>query len=73
MLSSIRARIVASCVALVALSLVINTTLNYVVADRYNEESIDRNLIDLLAAHQAGIDEWLASKTARGFGRGCRA
>ncbi|WP_306715615.1 methyl-accepting chemotaxis protein [Burkholderia dolosa] len=63
MLSSIRARIVASCVALVALSLVINTTLNYVVADRYNEESINRNLIDLLAAHQAGIDEWLASKT----------
>jgi methyl-accepting chemotaxis protein len=38
MLTSIRARILASCTALVALALVINTSLNYLVANRYNDD-----------------------------------
>jgi methyl-accepting chemotaxis protein len=63
MLISIRARILASCTALVALALVINTSLNYLVANRYNDDSINANLIAVLAGHGAGVSDWVASKT----------
>ena len=63
MLTSIRARIIASCITLVALALVINTALNYFVANSYNEDSINQNLVAVLAGHGASVDEWLTSKT----------
>jgi methyl-accepting chemotaxis protein len=63
MLNSIRARIIASCVALVALALVINTALNYLVASHYNEAAINQNLAAVLAGHGGSVDEWLMSKT----------
>jgi methyl-accepting chemotaxis protein len=63
MLTSIRARILASCIALVALALIINTGLNYYVANRYNNEAINDNLIAVLAGHEAGVSDWVASKT----------
>lgn len=63
MLTSIRARILASCIALVALALVVNTGLNYFVANSYNDDAVNDNLIAVLAGHAAGIDEWVESKT----------
>jgi methyl-accepting chemotaxis protein len=63
MLTSIRARILASCIALVALALIVNTGLNYYVANRYNNEAINNNLIAVLAGHEAGVSDWVASKT----------
>ena len=63
MLNSIRSRILISCIALVAFALVINTALNYFVASRYNDDSINANLIAVLAGHEAAVEEWLTSKT----------
>ncbi len=62
MLNSIRARIIVSCIALVALALVINTSLNYFVANSYNNDAINDNLVAVLAGHEAGVDDWVASK-----------
>ncbi|WP_225970539.1 methyl-accepting chemotaxis protein [Burkholderia pseudomallei] len=63
MLSSIRSRILVACLAIVIGSLVINTALNYFVANRYNRESISQNLSAVLTGHEAGIADWVASKT----------
>lgn len=44
MLDSIRSRILAACVVIVAGSLAINTYFNYSVANKYNSSAIDNTL-----------------------------
>ncbi|QCP52546.1 HAMP domain-containing protein [Trinickia violacea] len=62
MLSSIRARVVCACVALVVLSVVSSTATNYFIAKASNEEEIDRNLSSDVDNHAVVIGEWVASK-----------
>ncbi|WP_233828905.1 methyl-accepting chemotaxis protein [Paraburkholderia sp. ZP32-5] len=60
MFSSIRARIVALCVAIVVVALAINAVLNYVVASRYSADSIESSLAAVEDGHVAGINQWVA-------------
>ncbi|WP_250475155.1 methyl-accepting chemotaxis protein [Caballeronia sp. GAFFF1] len=63
MFSSIRGRVLAASVAIVVGGLVVNTGVNYGVAHRYNSESIENSLSAVLTGHEAGIEEWVTSKT----------
>ena len=64
MFASIRARVLAACLAIVVGSLVVNAALNFFVVDSHESDSINNNLIALANGHDAGIGEWVASKTA---------
>ncbi len=63
MLASIRSRILAACLAVVAVALTVNTSLNYSVANGYNRDAINHNLDAVLTGHETGIEDWVASKT----------
>ncbi len=63
MFSSIRARILAACVAIVAFALIASTLINYFVAKSYNDDAIDRNLTSVANGHVVGIGDWVASKS----------
>jgi len=63
MFSSIRSRVLAACVAIVIASLLVNAALNYFVVNSDVNDSINSNLIALANGHNAGIGEWVASKT----------
>jgi methyl-accepting chemotaxis protein len=63
MFSSIRFRILVAEVAIVSVALIINTMLNYLVARQYNSDAINQSLADVLTGHEAGIEDWVASKT----------
>ena len=63
MLDSIRSRILAACIIIVAGSLAINTYFNYSVANKYNNSAIDNTLTAVTASHGVGIADWVASKT----------
>ena len=63
MFSSIRARIVALCVAIVIVALAANTGLNYFVANGYNTASIDDSLTAVESGHVAGINQWVATNS----------
>lgn len=63
MLASIRSRILAACLAVVAVALTVNTSLNYSVANAYNRDAINQNLNAVLTGHETGIEDWVASKT----------
>jgi methyl-accepting chemotaxis protein len=63
MFSSIRARIIALCVAIVVVALAANAALNYVVASGYNADSIESNLTSVENGHVAGIDQWVAANS----------
>ena len=60
MFTSIRARIVALCVAIVVVALAANAVLNYVVADSYNADAIDSSLTAVESGHADGIGDWVA-------------
>ncbi|WP_175756244.1 methyl-accepting chemotaxis protein [Burkholderia ambifaria] len=62
MLSSIRARIMATCVAIVVTALAVTGGLVYDVVKRHNDETIDRNLQSVLAGHALALDEWVAGR-----------
>jgi len=62
MLSSIRARVVCACVALVVFSVISSTATNYVIAKASNEREIDRNLSSDVDNRAFVIGEWVASK-----------
>ncbi|MGR3909965.1 methyl-accepting chemotaxis protein [Burkholderia sp. SR8] len=62
MLSSIRARILATCVAIVVTALAVTGGLVYYVVKQHNDETIDQNLKSVLAGHAIAIDEWIASR-----------
>src|SRR5215469_14781131 len=64
MFASIRARVLAACVAIVVFSLVVNAALNYFVVSSYGNDSINNTLAALANGHDAGIADWVASKTA---------
>ncbi|WP_227729342.1 methyl-accepting chemotaxis protein [Yersinia proxima] len=63
MLDSIRSRILAACIIIVAGSLAINTYFNYSVANKYNSSAIDNTLKAVTASHGVGIADWVAMKT----------
>ncbi|MFM0091984.1 methyl-accepting chemotaxis protein [Paraburkholderia sediminicola] len=58
MFSSIRARVVAMCVIVVAAALSLNTILNYGVADAYNNRSIAESMKALEDSHTTAISDW---------------
>ena len=63
MLSSIRARILAACVAIVVFALVATTLINYFIARSYNDDAIDRNLTSVASGHVVGIADWVATRS----------
>ncbi|KAK43536.1 MULTISPECIES: methyl-accepting chemotaxis protein [Burkholderiaceae] len=63
MFSSIRNRILAASVSIVVGALSVNTGVNYLVAQRYNTQTIHDALGAVLTGHEVGIEEWVASKT----------
>ncbi|MDS0796522.1 methyl-accepting chemotaxis protein [Burkholderia pseudomultivorans] len=63
MFSSIRARILAACVAIVVFALVATTLINYFIAHSYNDDAIDRNLTSVASGHVVGIADWVATKS----------
>lgn len=62
MLASIRARILATCVAIVATALIVTGGLVYVVVKHHNDETINENLKSTLAGQALAIDQWIASR-----------
>ncbi|MBR8311903.1 HAMP domain-containing protein [Burkholderia dolosa] len=63
MFSSIRARILAACVAIVVFALVATTLINYFIAQSYNDDAIDRNLTSVASGHVVGIADWVATRS----------
>jgi len=63
MFSSIRARILAACVAIVVFALVATTLINYFIARSYNDDAIDRNLTSVASGHVVGIADWVATRS----------
>ncbi len=61
MFTTLRARIMALCVAIVVAALAINTALNQFVASRHNEDAIDSSLAAVQSGHTSAIAEWVAS------------
>ena len=64
MFASIRGRVLAACLAIVVGSLIVNATLNFFVVNSHENDTINNNLVALANGHDAGIGEWVASKTA---------
>ncbi|MCO5401753.1 cache domain-containing protein, partial [Ralstonia soli] len=62
MLTSIRTRILLTCVAIVVGALTFAGGLNYLVTRSYDDESIRQNLQSVARGHIQGIDDWIASK-----------
>ncbi|WP_439892946.1 methyl-accepting chemotaxis protein (plasmid) [Ralstonia sp. 25C] len=63
MFTSIRTRILLTCVTIVVGALALAGGLNYLVTRSHNDESIRQNLQSVTRGHIAGIDDWVASKT----------
>jgi len=63
MLSSIRARVVLACVALVVFSVFASTATDYSIATSSMEAAIDHDLTSSANDHAAVIGEWIAGKT----------
>ena len=57
MLSSIRARILATCVAIVVTALAVTGGLVYYVVKQHNDTTIDQNLQSVLTGHALALDE----------------
>jgi len=64
MFASIRGRVLAACLAIVVGSLIVNASLNFFVVNSHENDTIDNNLVALANGHDAGIAEWVSSKTA---------
>ena len=64
MFASIRGRVLAACLAIVVGSLIVNATLNFFVVNSHENDTINNNLVALANGHDAGIGEWVSSKTA---------
>ncbi|HWT38284.1 MAG TPA: methyl-accepting chemotaxis protein [Paraburkholderia sp.] len=60
MFTSIRARIIALCVAIVVAALMANAGLNYFVSSNYNSDAIANTLTAVEESHAAGVAEWAA-------------
>ncbi|HVW49800.1 MAG TPA: chemotaxis protein, partial [Trinickia sp.] len=63
MLSSLRARVVLACVALVVFSVVASTATDYSIAKSSMEAAIEHELTSSANDHAAVISEWIAGKT----------
>ena len=62
MLASIRGRILAACVAIVATALAVTGGLVYTVVKHHNDEAIEQNLMSILTGHALAIDEWISDR-----------
>ncbi|TKC89543.1 HAMP domain-containing protein [Trinickia terrae] len=62
MFSSIRTRILATCVAIVVTALAVTGGLVYYVVKQDNEQTIDENLKAVSTGHALAIEEWIAGK-----------
>ncbi|KQR77126.1 chemotaxis protein [Burkholderia sp. Leaf177] len=63
MVSSIRIRILVTCIAIVFAALVVTGCLNWVVASTYNQKSINENLTAISAGHSLAISDWIEGKS----------
>jgi methyl-accepting chemotaxis protein len=63
MFTSIKSRILSACLLIVVVALAVNTAANYAVANSYKRSAINQSLDSVLTGHEAGIDDWISSKT----------
>ena len=63
MLSSIRIRILVTCVAIVVAALAVTGIVNYLVARSYNQDSINQNLAAISEGHSLAISDWVTEKS----------
>ncbi|MCS3432749.1 methyl-accepting chemotaxis protein [Klebsiella sp. BIGb0407] len=63
MLKTTRSRILAACSTIVVFSLVINTFLNFTIANNANKESIQNMLDETTTSHSMAISDWVSSRT----------
>lgn len=62
MFSSIRARILAACVAIIITALAVTGGVIYYVVKQHNDTTIDQNLQSILSGHRLPIGEWVATR-----------
>jgi len=63
MFSSIRARIVGLCVAIVVVALAANAALNYLIANSYNADAIENSLLAAENSRTDSIEDWIVSNS----------
>jgi len=63
MLSSIRIRILLTCVAIVVAALAVTGIINYLVTRSYNQDSVNQNLAAISAGHTLALGDWIAEKS----------
>ncbi|MDN7177263.1 methyl-accepting chemotaxis protein [Caballeronia sp. SEWSISQ10-4 2] len=63
MLSSIRIRILVTCIAIVIAALAITGVINWLVASSFNQKSIDENISAISAGHALAISDWIQGKS----------
>jgi methyl-accepting chemotaxis protein len=63
MLSSIRIRILATCIAIVVAALAVTGVVNWLVAGSFNQKTIDENLTAISAGHALAISDWIQGKS----------
>ncbi|WP_241763964.1 methyl-accepting chemotaxis protein, partial [Winslowiella toletana] len=61
-LASIRARILAITIGCVVIALIINTSINYSVTRKYNQQAINSTLDAVTGSHRAAIGDWINGK-----------
>ncbi|SDM43025.1 methyl-accepting chemotaxis sensory transducer with Cache sensor [Franzmannia pantelleriensis] len=64
MLSSLRARILITTLAVIVLALIVNGVASYLTLKSHNDEQIARNLNAVASGNASAIDEWLAARIA---------
>ncbi|MEM5389620.1 methyl-accepting chemotaxis protein [Paraburkholderia phymatum] len=64
MFTSIRVRILVTCVAIVVAALAVTGLINYLVARSFNEGAISQNLAAIAEGQGRAIGEWIAEKSA---------
>ncbi|MCT7327354.1 methyl-accepting chemotaxis protein [Ralstonia mojiangensis] len=62
MLTSLRTRIMLTCLGIVVSALAFTGILNYFVTRSYNDESIRQEVQSVVRGHIVGIDDWITSK-----------
>lgn len=63
MFTSIRSRIIAISAATVVCALIVDTFMSYSIAKAYGDDTISDNLTSIVAGHEAGVADWVSSKT----------
>lgn len=62
MFSSIRSRVIGATAAIVIVSLLINTAVNYLIINQFNNSAVEDSLTALTKSYTVAIDQWVTSQ-----------